>query len=316
MLSLAVLAALTLSAADNAPAPVAMVLTTKGTVTLQREPDKSGPLRAMDLLRPGDQLNAGADSEATVVFLADGRRERLKAKAKATVGDKACMPAESVQKLENAPLTAANLQSLRDLAASGRAGVGVLRGENPTEPLLVTPLYGATTVTDRPLFRWPAVDKAQSYRVEVLSGDGQRVLWRATTKEPTLSYPEKEAVLRRGTKVVWRVAARLSEDKEDRVVDSKFSVATKEEADELAGLKKLADSDDPVSWLLAATTYEAHGVYGAALRLYEKLAEKFPREGNYQVALASYYERAGQPDKAKAAREKAKQLGVLGPEKP
>jgi hypothetical protein len=30
----------------------------------------------------------------------------------------------------------------------------------------------------------------------------------------------------------------------------------------------------------------------------------------YQVALASYYERAGRADRAKAARERAKKLGA------
>src|SRR5277367_6327258 len=98
---------LVLPAAEPA-APVAMVLTAKGEVTLQRGEDKPQRLRAMDLVRPGDKLAAAAEAEATLVFLADGRRERLKSKARAAVGEKGCTPAESVQKLENAPLTAAN----------------------------------------------------------------------------------------------------------------------------------------------------------------------------------------------------------------
>lgn len=304
---------LLIAAADDA-GPVAMVLTTKGTVSLERGMAKSQPLRAMDLVRSGDRI-AATDGEAVLVFLDDGRRERLKPKSLATVSEKGCTPASAVERQEGLKVSAAHLASLRDLARSGRAGVGVLRGDPPALPQVVTPMYGATVLTDRPPLSWPAAEKSESYRVELFSGDGKRVLWRATTKEPHLTYPEKEMALKRGSKCLWRVAAKRGEDKEERIVDSKFSLATETEADELAEMKTLVMSKAPADWLLAAAAYEAHGVYDQALVLYEKLAEKSPQEANYQVALASYYDRAGRADKAKAAREKAKKLGVGMPEK-
>ena len=50
------------------------------------------------------------------------------------------------------------------------------------------------------------------------------------------------------------------------------------EAEELMALKPLAASADIVDLLLAAVTYEAHGVYEEALALYVQLAEKLPAE--------------------------------------
>lgn len=294
------------------PAPVAMILTTQGTVTLERGPVKQ-PLRAMDLLRPGDVLRAD-DGEAVLVLLDDGRRERLKSKSKAVVTEKGCTPA-AVERQDKVKLLARQLAGLRDLANSSRAGVGVLRGEPPPTPQVVTPMYGATLLTDKPTLSWLPTDKADSYQVQLWSGDGQRQIWRATTDKARLAYPEKQKALKPGTKYLWRVRARMGEDTDlGQVVDSKFSTATKAEADELAALKPLAASTEVADLLLAAVTYEAHGLYDEALALYEKLAEKQPAEANFQVALASYYERGGRTDQARAAREKAKKLGATLPE--
>ena len=63
---------------------------------------------------------------------------------------------------------------------------------------------------------------------------------------------------------------------------------------------------DPAKQVTAL--YEAHGAYDEALRQYERLAKARPQEPAFQQALANYYERAGRPDLAKAARERAKEL--------
>jgi hypothetical protein len=306
-------ASLALGAAEPS-APVAMVLKTQGAVTLERGTAKQ-PLRVMDLLRPGEVL-ATAEGEALLVFLDDGRRERLKPRNRATVGAKGCAPTAAVERQEKDQVPPAQLTSLRDLARSGRAGVNVLRGEKPEKPQVVTPMYGTTILGDKPLLSWRPAEKADSYQVELWSGNGQRLLWRETTAAPRLAYPEKQPALKPGTKYLWRVYALRGEDLDPRrVVDSKFMTTTKEEAQELAGLPRAAASADVAELLLAAATYEAHGVYEEALALYEKLAEKLPAEANVQVALAGYYERAGRPEQAKAAREKARKLGAVLPGK-
>ncbi len=135
---------------SSVPGPVAMVLTTKGNVTLQRGKHPPRRFGAMTLLQPDDHLGTPADGEATFIFLADGQRERLKPKAQVTVGPKGCTPPDAIERLKTAKLPPANLESLRDLANSSRGAVGVLRGDPPPKPQVVTPLFGATIQTDRP----------------------------------------------------------------------------------------------------------------------------------------------------------------------
>jgi hypothetical protein len=295
--------------------PVAMVLNMKGQVTLEGAESKPRRLRRTDLLRPGDRLNAAADAGAVLIFLDEGRYERLKSNTRATVGDKGCTPAEAVESVAGKKLPPAQLESLRDLARSSRGAVAVVRGRPPATPQVVTPLYDATVLTERPALTWRAADKADSYQVQLWSGDAQRLIWRETTTATRLDYPPKRPALKPGTQYRWRVTVRRGEDEDPKpVVESKFATAGKEEVDELAALKPLAASADEADLLLAAVTYQAYGVYGEALALYEKLAEKQPNEPNFQLALASYYERAGRQEEAKAARDKAKKLGAGMPE--
>jgi hypothetical protein len=295
---------LLLHAAEPAP-PVAMVLTRQGDVTV-RHGTGTRRLAAMDLLRPDDRLTV-PEGEVLLVFLRDGHCERLGPRAEATVTGEGCRPADAVRREEKVKLTPAHLESLRDLARSGRAAVGVLRGDAPPAPPLVTPLFGATVLIDRPTLTWPEAEGADGYRVELLSGDSRRSLWKMTTKERRVEYGGK-APLDRAKKYLWRVSALKGEDKTELVVDSKFQVATRSEVEKLATLPPLVKEGQTPALLLAAVAYEAHGVYDEALRLYEKLAEAHPREPNYPLALANYYERAGRPDKARAAREKAREL--------
>jgi hypothetical protein len=295
---------LLLPAADPPPA-VAMVLTTKGAVTVERG-GKGRRLGDMDLLRPGDRVSVPADGEAVLFFLDGGGRERLKAKAQATVGEKGCTPADAVEVVPAVKLPEANLISLRDHTRSERGGVGYLRGDRPPTPQVVSPLYGAVILTDRPTLSWPSVAKAEAYQVELLSGDGKRSLWKAKAEKMQLSYPEKEKPLEPGKKYLWRVTSPTG----DVLVDSKFSVPEKEEGEELAALKPLEASKEPADLLLAAVAYESHNVFDRALALYERLAEARKDEAGYHLALANYYERAGRKDKAEAARKRAEEIEV------
>jgi hypothetical protein len=308
-----VLASLCGFVGGDAAGPVAMVLSAKGTITLQRGQAAPVPAAPMTLLHVGDQLSAAADGEATLIFLGDGQRERLMAKAQAQVGVKGCTPAAAVERVAGPKLAPANLESLRELAKSSRGAVGVLRGEAPLRPQVVTPLYGATVPTDRPALTWPDV-KAEAYLVELFSGrDGPELerLWKATSPEPRLSYPAKEKPLQRGLLYRWRVTPLKGQEAAgEPIVDSKFLVLTGAEIKRLAALKPLLVSKDPADLLLAAVSFEAHGVYDEALHLYERLAELSPDVANFQVALASYYGRAGRTDLAAQAWGRARQLGV------
>ena len=261
--------------------PVAMALTAKGMVTYERDQEKPRHLGAMTLLRPGDRVQVPEGGEVMLVFLQDGHRERLKPGTKATVDANGCAPMQSVDRLDNVKLSPANLTSLRELARSGRGGVGVLRGDPPAKPQIVTPLYGAAILSDRPLLTWKDFPKAENYQVVLLSGregPDEQVLWRTETKDTRAPFPDKAKSLAFGLKYRWRVVAKLGADEEQQVINIKFFLVTRDEAKTMALLEPLAKSDSPADLLLAAVCYEAHGIFGEALRVYERLAELVPDE--------------------------------------
>jgi len=293
------------------PPPVAMVLSREGTITWSPGEGETRQLRAMDVLRRNDRLETAAGATAIVLFIEDGHRERLKPGKKVDISKKGFLPRNEIELLESpsAALSAGNLSSLRGLIRSGRGAVGVVRGNPPPKPQVVTPMFAATVLTDRPTLTWRTVDGADDYGVELLNGTGRRVLWRESTKEPRLSYPQDKVPLALGRKFIWRVTARLSDERSSRLVESKFFTATKSQIDELSALTEVAADDEITQLLIVATVYEAHGVFDKALQLYRRLAEKAPHEANFHATLANYFQRSGLLKEAKASRERAKQHG-------
>jgi tetratricopeptide (TPR) repeat protein len=183
-----------------------------------------------------------------------------------------------------------------------------MRGEAPKQAQAVTPMFGAAVLSERPTFAWRAADGVKSYRVELLSGAGH-VRWSAATTTPQLPYPKDQPPLALGRIHFWKVTARLAGDETAAIVDSKFFTATRTEIDELTALPQLDSGSDAADLLMAATVYEAHGVYDEALRMYQLLAKQSPKEANFHATLANYYERAGRPQEANDSRERAIQLG-------
>ena len=292
--------------------PVAMVLEVAGEATLRRGDAPAEPLRDMDLLRPGDRLEA-TKGHVRIVIVDDGHFERLQTGKIVTMGDKGCTPADAVERATG-KLADADLRRLRGLVKSSRGGVGVLRDlDTPTVPA-VTPLLGSTILTQRPTFAWPALKGAARYDVRLFSGEGKERQreWKQTavSPEPRLSYPESEKELPLGVTRFWQVTGLDAEGKFVATIEYRFSVAAEAELARQPALRKLAESADPNDWLLAAASYEEFAAYGEALPLYQKLAGKRPEQANYQVALMHYYGRAGLFDKAEEARLKAGTLGV------
>lgn len=296
----------------------AMVLSAAGAVTLERDSGKSRPLEAGWLLRDGDRLKIAGEGEATLIFFGDrDHRERVKPNTAIVVREKGCDPADAVERVKAArPLSRAHLSGLRELSDHhDRIGVKVLRNRLPAIPPAVTPMYGASVVGRHPILAWPPAAGAAGYRVCLLSGreGDDEPLWQASTNEARLAVTD-EGPLEEGKKYRWRVYA-LEKGGEERVlVESHFFLCASElEAADWAGLAQLATSPAPGDWLLAAAVYEGYGVYDQALPLYERLAKEMPDAAEIQAALACYYWRAGRPEKAREARERAEKLGAKVP---
>jgi hypothetical protein len=288
------------------PTPAAMILDTKGEVT-RTAGGQTKHVAVMSILQTGDVLKTAAGAEAVIVILSDGHRERLKAVSQITLGENGGAPAEAVVREEKAKVSKAHLDSLRTLAKSGMAAGGMFRDPGADRPSPISPLVGTTVLPDRPHFAWPSAAGATSYIVELRSGDDKRQIWQVTTKENKLSYPENQKELERGRIYRWQVTAQKGDDAAI-IATGRFNTATAEGAADLAALEQLAKSDDPAAVLLAALGYEASGVIEQAIAAYEKLAAARPNEIRYHAALARYYERAGLPDKAKAAKDRVKEL--------
>jgi hypothetical protein len=293
--------------------PVAVVAAVKGSVTLRHHGRPARPAAVMDPLYAGDRLAAPAEGGATVIFFANEHRERLKPKAQATVGTSGCSPAGAVEPLKPLPRGASeNLAGLLGMGASGRAGATVARDPNlPPDPPRVTPMFGATLLDDRPTFTWPAFAGATGYRIHLVTGGGKPV-WGATTAEPRLPYPESEKPLARGREYSWYVKATVN-GAEQLGVESRFAVILAAERVALAPLERLAASQDPADLLPLVIAYQRSGVYEETLALYERLAQLQPDAPFFPAAMSSLYERAGRPDDAKAARERAARLGYVFP---
>jgi hypothetical protein len=303
---------LALAAEPEPPESVALALDVQGDVSLVSGKAPARKLRMMDPLVPGDRLRSAAGAEATLLVLADGHGERLSGGTAVTVGVNGCTPATAVVRQEP-QLTERNLSALRDLARTSRSGLGVVRGDSPTKAEVVTPIFGATVLEDRPSLAWPKVPGAVCYEVTLLGGaqgDEEHPLWAEKTDAPRLPFPEKKKSLTRGDLYRWKVVAQLADNSAKPAGQGQFLVAPERTAKALARVQPLTRSKLPADWLLAAAVYEAWNVYGEALPLYERLAERNPNDGNLQRALARYYARAGRTDLADAARAKATRLGV------
>jgi hypothetical protein len=288
--------------------PAGLVLTVTGNVVLARGPGPGRPVAAAELLRAGDSLRAAAEGEARIVFFHDGHRERLKPGARATVGATGCTPAEAVEPLPGKKPSAANLESLRGLARSERAAVRVAYMR-----MLKSPLEGSRVVTLTPRFSWMQAARGASYQVELRTGDGKTTLWKATTQQWILLYPEQQKPLEYGRSYRWLVTTRLPAGGTKQVASGRFQVVTKAEAEQLALVRPLAKSDDLRHLLVAAATYDAYGAYDEAMSLFDRLAHSCPDEAHFQRVLAAYHERAGDKVAAQRARERAKQLGATVP---
>ncbi len=299
---------------------VVMVLAVKGEVLVQAGAGTKRPVKVMDLLAEGEKLSVPASGEAVLLVVGDKHRERVKPGSAVTLGAAGCMPAAAVERLAAVtPNSEVDYQNVARLSGSGRAaGAAVRDPQLPKTPPVVTPMFGAAVLSDRPTLTWEAVEGATGYTVRLLPGQletltgKERPVWTMPSKGTRLSYPEKEKPLTRGRVYVWIVTAE-KDGAAKTAWQSQLFVVTKSQSAELEKLQPLVEGKDPAGWLLAALTYQEHTVYDEALAQFERLAKQTPKEVQFQAALADYYERAGRSKQAAEALERAKALGFVVP---
>jgi hypothetical protein len=294
-----ILAFVSLLRADEPPEPVAMVLTVQGPLKLRR----------MDLLRPGDEVPVPPLGGVQILFLRDGHKETLKPGFTIRITDSGGAPAEAVQR-EKTVLPKTQLNGLRTLAASARAGVTRIRDVR-APPLPEGPINDATVLSDRPTFVWAKGEYAGEYELQLFLGDAVRadqLLWSERLRKPELAFPKGRQGLERGETYTWRV---LSSGK-NVITQGRLTVATKGQARDFEPVQKLAGSKEVSDQLLAALLFEAGQVYDESNRLFESLAKEMPAEPWVLLASARHLGLLGRTDEAASLEKKALTLAKRG----
>jgi hypothetical protein len=309
MIATLVTAATMLLVAQASSKPAALVLDRTGPVEIR--PVQGPPQRAEigDLLYPGERLAVPTDGAATLAILGVGAQERLQPGTEATVGPRGCTPMESVAaRTGQKPAVARTMKGVRPASPDSRkAGLTLRAGPAPA----VTPIDGATIVTDRPTLAWPPAEGARVYFVHLRTFAG-RELWQARTTESHLAYPEGKDPLPLGSLCRWEVSYQDRHDRDRPLVQAEFAVASPTELGQMEELQSLAASEDRAVLLTTALAYQRLGAFAAATAVFERLARLAPEEPAYQAALAELYTRAGRAGEAQVASDRAGRKAKTG----
>ena len=283
--------------ASDEPEPVAMVLSVQG----------DAKLRPMDLLRSGTEVRVPASGNVRLVFLADGHRETLNPGRTVKITEAGATPAEAVKR-EKTKLAGSQIDGLRTMAASARAGVSRVRDVGAPEPPL-SPMNGATVLSDRPDFAWTAVRGAEWYDLQLTRGEADRqgnLAWSAHVAQNHCEYPKDRPALERGEVFTWKAIAHGK----DVVAMGTVTIATEKQVREFDPIKKLSQSPDVADRLFAAMLFEADQVYDESHRQFERLVKELPKEPWVLIASARHLERLGRTADAQKMEKNALALAT------
>lgn len=312
------LAAIALLAAGPAwgAKPVARILAVQGNVAIERSADSVRPAQVFGTVYEGERLVVADAGHVVLAFRASGRLERLKPGAKAVAGVDGCTPREAVEPPEvpqaQGPAVSGAVRELKPLT---HAGVIIVRsgGDSPSLPPRVSPVVGATILSPRPLFNWPAVKDARAYELAVSSGG--RTLWSERTEQTELRYGAS-AKLRSGFAYQWRVEAVSADGSSRPAWEGEFAVASDAQCERAAEMTALASGDDPAMIALAVAWLEENGLAAEALAACERLAGLKAEAAPVQGYLHELYFRAGRGEDADRAREAFQRLRPPPPKPP
>ncbi len=291
----------------DASKPVARILELKGSVAIKTPEGKTRPAAVYGTVFENELLTVDNAAQVVLVFRHDGHSERLQVPTTFTAGSTGCEPQSDVKKIVSEArrqmLVAKGLKRLPELALAG--AVSVPRS-GPTEklPLRISPIQGATLLTQRPVLRWPAVENALEYEVVVYNGKLRH--WSSTASKAEVNY--EGPALKPSRTYRWEVVAKMTGEVR-RVGNGEFTIATGDQLAEAQEIKEVATGEDVAGLALAALSYERLGMFEEALAVYERLAKLAPDTSPFHAALADLYEKAGRREDSAQARTRAEKLG-------
>ena len=289
------------------PKAVARILELKGSVVIKNATGKPRPAVVFGTVFEGDTLAVTEGAVAVLVFRQDGHAERLKVARSFTASAQGCGPKGDVETvMTNARrqmLVAKGLQRLPELGLMDAISIP-RSGPSQIVPPRISPIHGATLLTQTPVFTWPAAEQAAEYSVVVFNGNLRH--WSASAAKSELTYAGP--VLKPSRTYRWEVVAKSS-GKVQTIGQGEFTIATADQISEAQEIKELAVGEDVMGLALAALSYERLGLFAEALSVYERLAKLAPETSPFHAALADLYEKAGRQDDSVQARARAEKLG-------
>lgn len=292
--------------------PIAFVVAMKGAVQVTPAGAKD-PQRAA-LGRPlerGDQVKVGAGGSASL-FFSDGNVIELGERSTITVGGKVGKDGNRVG--PGGEVSADVFQKVSKFITSDSKNAGLVAlapmrsGGAEAAPLALAPRRTAL-LTERPVFRWRAVEGATRYRVTLAGDDGD--VWSREVETATLEYPGDVPPLSAGD-YLWKVQA-LSDRGPLRDEEVPFRVLAAADAQQirehLDGIARATgEASAEAKHYVAGSYLMGRGLYDDAQPHFEALARLAPDAPGSREALGHLYRAVGLNDLAAAEFQKALEL--------
>ena len=289
--------------------PIAFVVAIKGKVEVI--PVKaSAPQRAAlgRQLERGDKVQVGPAS-STTLFFSDGNVIELAEKSTVTVtGRLAAKNKVGAGSNVSGEVFAEASKFL--VGGSRQAGLTMLapvRGSAGEQtPIIVSPRRTAI-LSDRPEFKWRAVEGATRYRVTLSDEKGE--VWKREIQGTTSEYPTDAGALKPDADYLWEVQA-LSDRGPLRRDESMFHLVSSDEAaavrERLSRIEESAGgASSPAVRFLEGTYLSGRGLYRDAAEHFEALCLLAPESPGPHEVLGKVYSAMGLTDLAAAELEKA-----------
>jgi len=247
--------------------PAAVLTRVQGEVRLQQV--ITGQLVSAsfgDYLWRGDVIVAGQDAQAEAVC-SDGESLRVEHDQSVTV---TC--GETPDPVYQRVIVRVHGEQIEALPATRP-----IPPEGGNLPVVLSP-RNTRLVERRPAIRWQAVQGAEDYEVVVSGPQGE--LWRATTQETELPYPDAQPALEAGASCLIQVTARTGPTGQPRPSETVLvTVLSAAEADQVrqfeTQIEALGLSVESARFFLA-TYYADLELYDAAITELVSLAEEIP----------------------------------------
>ena len=297
--------------------PVARVLEVEGTVMLKPPLGSQRPAKVFGTVYKGSRLMVEANASVVLAFRQDGHREQVTGPVQTIVGETGCEASDHVQPLTGSPNSEAVIrQTVQQMPAITRGGVTWVRNPGDTRigglppglkmerpPL---PFIRFCSASSSPLLRWPAVPGVESYRFRLIGPEDK--VWSTQTSETSVTYAGPESLKPSESGYLWEVSCPGEAGESKLVCKGCVKIASEQDARHAAALEELCKDADETVLTLSVIWFLDHEMLPAALDVVERLAEKDKNEPVYYQQLATLYDRLGQTEKAKEAKQRAEAL--------